>query len=90
MLDLVLTDMPSAFATVGPKIRDHNFVLVDLGQKMPEVTNVERSVWDYAKADWDRLRDSLEEVDWDFVRTEDVHEGTRKLTETISLTVFHT
>ena len=70
-------------ATVGPKLHDHNYVLVDLGFTMPEVSSTERSVWDYRNADWVRLRDALEETDWNFLRTADVHEGTQALTDTI-------
>ena len=55
LLDLVITDMQEASAIVGPKIRDHNYVIVDLGFTMPETTSVQRTVWDYKKADWDQL-----------------------------------
>ena len=42
-----------------------------------------RQVWNYAKADWDLLRDSLDEVNWDLFRSLKPNECAKALTEQI-------
>ena len=40
-----------------------------------------RKVWDYKKADWDLLKDSIEEEKWDFLRSLDPNVATVAFTE---------
>ncbi len=47
-----------------PAIADHKLVLAELEFKVPEAATVTRKVWEYGKADWDRMRDMLTECDW--------------------------
>jgi len=44
---------------------------------------VQRMVWNYRDADWDRLNANLAKTDWEFFRGMSPNEGTVKLTETI-------
>ena len=55
LLDLVLTDMSDITREVGPKVADHNYVVATTDVDVPEAEVVERSVWNYTKADWARL-----------------------------------
>ena len=59
LLDLVLTNIPGATATVLPAIADHKLVTAELTFKVPEQTTITRMVWEFAKADWDKMRDML-------------------------------
>ena len=43
-----------------------------------------RKVWNYELGDWDLLRDSLDEVDWNFMRSLDPDEGAATLTAKLS------
>ena len=82
LLDLVITDMPSR-ATVGGEIRDHGYVLIEMAFGVARTTKVKRTVWNYKNADWDLLKDCLDEESWDFLRRLDPDEGTIALTKKI-------
>ena len=58
-LDLVLINIPGATATVLPAIADHKLVTAELTFKVPEQTTITRMVWEFAKADWYKMRDML-------------------------------
>jgi hypothetical protein len=64
LLDLVLTDIAGVTANVLPKIADHNVVEVIAPLLVPASTSVQREVWLFRSADWDRLDSLLKEVDW--------------------------
>ena len=64
LLDLVLTNISGARTNVLPCIADHKLVVAELPFKVPEQAIISRTVWRYAKADWERLRSELEETDW--------------------------
>ncbi len=51
--------------------------------KVPEQQVIEREVWQFAKADWDRLRDTLSEQDWSYIETEDTNAAAARLTNEI-------
>ena len=55
LLDLALSDIPGASAIALPKIADHSIVQVKTPLLVPEVESIEREVWKFAAADWDRL-----------------------------------
>ena len=65
LLDLVLTNIPGATATVLPAIADHKLVTAELTFKVPEQTTITRMVWEFAKADWDKMRDLLSSHSWE-------------------------
>ena len=68
---------------LDPKVADHNYVVATTDVDVPEAEVVERSVWNYTKADWARLQDLLEDHDWSFLLELDTSAGAEKLTETI-------
>ena len=50
---------------------------------IPRTVESQREVWNYKQADWDLLRDCLDEVDWDFLRSVDPDDGAATLTAKI-------
>ena len=83
LLDLILTDMADISCEVGPKIADHNYIVATTGVEAPETQVMERSVWDYKKADWVLFQESIEEYDWSFLLEMDTSAGAERLTEVI-------
>ena len=85
LLDLVMTDMMGTIVEVGGKIKDddHKWVTASVPIAVPKTETVERMVWNYRDADWDRLNANLAETDWEFLRGMTPDEGTAKLTENI-------
>ena len=65
LLDLVLTDIEGAKCKVLPKLADHACVLVQCRLPIPQAEVKQCWVWRYDKADWDSLRDTLKNIDWD-------------------------
>ena len=65
LLDLVLTNIPGTRASVLPAITDHKLVTAVLNLKAPEKATVTRVVWQFAKADWDKMRDMLSAKPWE-------------------------
>ena len=51
----MLTDIPSAKTTVLPAIADHKLVKAELTFNVPKQTTITRTVWEFAKADWDKM-----------------------------------
>ena len=83
MLDLVLTDIPETETTVGGKVQDHKFVLTKFNFSIPATRVLHREVWNYAKADWTRLKDLLGDHDWSELKSMSPSEAAVSLTETI-------
>ena len=83
LLDLVMTDIPNAKATVLPRISDHSLVETVMQFKVPEEHVTEREVWQFAKADWDKLRDSVGEEDWSWIQAMDASDAAERLTRDI-------
>lgn len=83
LLDLALTDIPEAKATVLPAIADHRVVQIQLDLTVPKTQAIRRQVWKYAEADWQRLREELEELDWNFLQNQEPDAGAEYLTQTI-------
>ena len=67
LLDLAITDIQSATCYVGGKIQDHKYALAKLNFSVQETVHLKREVWNYANADWERMRDILEDTDWAFL-----------------------
>ena len=64
LLDLALSSLRCAVsASVVPAIADHKGVLVTVGLPTPRIHIIERSVWDYKKADWNALQEALSKFD---------------------------
>ena len=82
LLDLVLTDIP-AKTIIGGKIQDHAYVLANLSFAIHRSKEQTREVWDYKNADWDLLQDSLDEENWDLLRSLDPDNGAATLTAKI-------
>ena len=68
LLDLVMTDLPDVTTTVGNKVQDHNTVLTTVEQQIPLSETSVRRTWDFGKADWQKLREALQDTDWNFLR----------------------
>ena len=67
LLDLVLTDLPSGVrCEVVPGIHenDHDGVLTSVKVEIAPSQPIERTVFDFRKADWVGLRSRLLEIDW--------------------------
>ena len=82
LLDLVLPDT-DVRTVVGPKIRDHRYVLTKMMAAVPETIELKREVWNYSKADWERLKDELREYDWTELHTMDADTAANKVTSII-------
>ena len=48
-----------------PTIRNHKLVITVLNVKTPEKATVTRVVWQFAKVDWDNMRDMLSAKPWE-------------------------
>ena len=83
LLDLVLTDIPGTEIMVGGKIQDHKSVLTKFNFSVPATQVLQREVWNYAKADWERLKDLLGDHDWSHLQTKSPSEAALSLTNTI-------
>ena len=68
LLDLALTDVPGTTTKVSAGIADHKIVTAELKFKVPEQVTLTRMVWQFAKADWDMMRDMLSTVPWEDMR----------------------
>ena len=59
LLDLLLTDVDGVRCRVVPTIADHKSLLATLPLRAPKVATISRAVWQFAKADWEGLRQAL-------------------------------
>ena len=48
-----------------------------------KTVTVKRSVWNYKRADWEKLRAELECTDWSFIQRLSTDEGAKRATEII-------
>ena len=64
LLDLAITDIPGASATVLASIADHNGVRLDLPIAEVKEIAISRTVWMLKDADWQTLEKDLCEVNW--------------------------
>ena len=68
-MDIAMTDIPRASASLLPAVADHRGVLTTIPFEMPKVIVHERQVWHYRDADWDRLKEELRhEEEWGHLR----------------------
>ena len=64
LLDLAITDMTGAKASVLPRIADHNAVKIELPLAVVTETSVTRTVWHLKGANWKVLKHELLAIDW--------------------------
>ena len=86
LLDLVLSDFESGVrCKVIPGIHeeDHDAVLTSVDVSVAESEPVKRKVYDFKKADWNKLNKRLAAQNWDFIQTLPVDNGTERLTAVI-------
>ena len=83
LLDLALTDVLGTVARILPKIADHSIVAVTMPLPIAEILEIERTVWKFATADWDRLEALLQEEDWSRISRMTPDNGASTLSETL-------
>ena len=83
LLDLAFTDVGEAKAATLAYIADHRVVQVTLKFAVPKNEPVKREVWEYGKADWQRLEEELQEKDWSELRRAGPDEAAYLLTQCI-------
>ena len=84
LLDLVISDMHSYLkAEVLPEFSDHNGVLVTMSLNMHAEETVPRIYWQYSKANWKNLKETLSLVDWSFVDELMPSQATEKFVEVV-------
>ena len=81
LLDLVLTDLEDVSCRVAPGVSDHERVECKLKLVVPAETTVQRTVWDFHKAEWELLRQLLRNTSWTFVSEEDPDTAAEKLND---------
>ena len=78
-----MTDIDARKCTVLATVADHSMVLASFPMSTPENMEMTREVWQFAQADWEGLKNSLQTHDWSAVKTLDAHQGAALLTSTI-------
>ena len=66
-----------------PQVADHCLVEVTAPVPVPMAMTVQREVWHFRSAEWDRLNALLGEADWSFLRELDSSEGAKRMTRTV-------
>ena len=82
LLDLVLSSVPEMKTEVLPLIADHKPVTATLMLSVPSHVVAGREVWRYRQADWERLRDMLDDTCWDHLRSLSTTVATKWVTDT--------
>ena len=78
---MVLTDVPDCTAKPGAAVADHKSVLTGVQFKIPETASLNREVWHFSEADWERVASDIEEANWEFLSSTFPSEGAQRLTE---------
>jgi hypothetical protein len=69
ILDLIITNHRSTVLSTNSEdpihLNDHNTISALLQFKLPKQKAYTRRMWDYAKANFDALRETLESANWD-------------------------
>ena len=73
----------SSKTTVLPSLTDHKPVLCETTLEVAKVVVVDRTVWDYRKANWSGLRARLKEEDWNVLGEKHASEAADYLTNRI-------
>ena len=64
LIDLVITDVEQITCKILQKMADHAVIWAQLKVRVPTCTANKRLVWQFAKADWDGLREHLQQENW--------------------------
>ena len=88
-MDLVLTNIPNTRATVSLAIADHRLVTAELAFKVPEQTTLTRTVWQFAKADWEMMRGMLSTQPWEDMLKMNASDTANILSKTIQESAEH-
>ena len=83
LLDLVLSDVDTLKCIVLPVVADHRLVLAYFDLPVPKNEVCQRVVSQFAKADWDALRDDVARIDWSFLETCLADYGAKHFTEVL-------
>ena len=83
LLDLVLTDLDDVKAKVTPGVSDHEIVTASLKLSVPDSEIVERQVWQFRDADWEKMGDILDSTDWTFIESLDANAATEQMSTII-------
>ena len=83
LLDLALTDIPGTTTKVSAGIADHKIVTDELKFKIPEQVTLTRMFWQFAKADWDMMRDMVSTVPWEDMRAMHASDASEFLNKSI-------
>ena len=83
LLDLVLTDVGGARASTLASIADHRMVQVLLKFHVPKSESVKRDVCNYGKADWQRLEEEMQALDWSVMQNMRPDEAAQYMTQSI-------
>ena len=84
LLDLVVTDIAGVKVQTSPAISDHKLVTAELKFKTSESTTIDRTVWQYQKADWERMQQILTDADWSFLQGGNPHNGAKQFHDIIT------
>lgn len=69
LLDLVMTNLENAHAVVQPSICDHAVVTASFKFNVPLIKHVQRTLWDFKRSNWSKLRSALSDMKWSDVIT---------------------
>ena len=83
LLDLVLSSVPEMKSEVLPMIADHNPVMAALKLSVPPHVEAGRKAWRCGQADWERLRNMLDDTCWDHLRGLSTTAATKWVTDTV-------
>ena len=73
LLDLAISNIAGAKASVLTYIADHKAVRIDVPIPVIKEVFTERTVWNLKTANWEGLKSDLQNVDWSIL-----HRGTRE------------
>ena len=69
MLDLIITDIHASSVKVSDREQigksDHCVLIADVALSLAREPRTTRTIWNYAEADWGRLRKHLRGINWD-------------------------
>ncbi|XP_065182533.1 uncharacterized protein LOC135813361 [Sycon ciliatum] len=85
LLDLIMSDLGNPTVRLGPPIgrSDHATILAEFKTELCREPKTARTVWQYGRADWDRLNYHLRSVDWDALMSEDANSSCTNITSAI-------
>ena len=66
LLDLILTDLANPKTAVNPGVNfdDHRTTEISIKLAVPETAVVQRDLWNFKTADWEKIQDDITETNW--------------------------